>query len=43
MAQVRRTVGVYDKPQKPGFNVRLAVTAAVLAAASLGAAAVYYF
>ena len=42
MAVVRKTVGVYEKPQKR-FNVRLAVTAAVIAAASLGAAAVYYF
>lgn len=43
MAEVRRTVGVYDKPQKHGFNVRFAVAAALVAAASLGAAAVYLF
>lgn len=43
MAQLRRTVGVYEKPQKQRFDVRVAVAAAVVAAASLGAAAVYYF
>lgn len=43
MAEVRRTVGVYDKPRKQRFNVRLAVAAAVVAAASLGVAAVVYF
>ena len=42
MGEVRRTVGVYERPQNR-FNVRLALVAAAVAIAGLGAAAMVYF
>ena len=42
MAEVRRTVGVYDRPQKR-VGVRMALMAAAVAVAALGAAARAYF
>jgi|RhiMetdeSRZDD1v2_1073273.scaffolds.fasta_scaffold348008_3 hypothetical protein len=42
MAEVRRTVGVYDRPQKR-VGVRMALMAAAVAVAALGAAAMAYF
>lgn len=42
MAEVRRTVGVYDRPQKR-VGVRMALMAAAVAVAALAAAAMAYF
>lgn len=42
MANVRKTVGVYERPQKPG-GMRAAVIAAAVAVVGLGVAAVAYF
>ena len=42
MAEVRRTVGVYERPRKR-VSVRVALMAAAVAAGALGAAAVVYF
>ena len=40
--ELRRTVGVYDRPQKR-LGLRVALVAAAVAAAAIGAAAVVYF
>ena len=42
MAEVRRSVGVYERPKK-NVGLRVALVAAAVAAAALGAAAVVYF
>ena len=42
MAEVRRTVGVYDRPQKR-VGLRVALVAAAIAAAAIGATAAVYF
>lgn len=42
MAGVRKTVGVYDRPQKR-ISVRVALLSAAVALAALGTAAALYF
>lgn len=42
MAGVRKTVGVYDRPQKR-VGVRVALLGAAVAVAALGTAAALYF
>jgi hypothetical protein len=42
MAGVRKTVGVYDRPQKR-VGVRMALLGAAVAVAALGTAAALYF
>lgn len=42
MAEVRKTVGVYERPQKHA-GVRTALLAAAVALAALGTAAAMYF
>jgi hypothetical protein len=42
MAELRRTVGVYDRPQKR-IGLRVALVTAAVAIAALGAAAAAYF
>ena len=42
MPEVRRTVGVYERPQKR-VSLRMALLAAAVAIAAVGAAAVAYF
>ena len=42
MAGVRKTVGVYDRPQKR-VGVRMALLGAAIAVAALGTAAALYF
>jgi hypothetical protein len=42
MAGVRKTVGVYDRPQKR-VSVRMALLGAAVAVAALGTAAALYF
>jgi hypothetical protein len=42
MAEVRKTVGVYDRPQKR-VGVRMALLGAAVAVAALGTAAALYF
>jgi hypothetical protein len=42
MAGVRRTVGVYDRPQKR-VGLRMALVGAAVALAALGTAAAVYF
>jgi hypothetical protein len=42
MAQLRKTVGVYERPKKRAINPRVAVIAAIVAiAAASGAAAIF--
>ena len=42
MAEVRKTVGVYERPQK-NVGVRTALLAAAVALAALGTAVALYF
>lgn len=42
MAEVRKTVGVYDRPPKR-VSLRMALIAAAVAIAALGAGAMAYF
>jgi hypothetical protein len=42
MAGVRRTVGVYDKPEKRAISPRLAVIAIVVAIAAASGAAAFF-
>jgi hypothetical protein len=43
MAGVRKTVGVYPRPERRGINPRVAALAVILAiAAASGAAAMYF-
>jgi hypothetical protein len=42
MAQLRKTVGVYERPEKRTFSPRVVVIAAIVAIAALsGAAAIF--
>ena len=43
MAGVRKTVGVYERPQKRAISLRAAAVAAVLAVAAAGGAAALFF
>ena len=42
MAGVRKTVGVYERPQKR-VGLRMALLSAAVAVAALGTAAAFYF
>ena len=42
-AGVRKTVGVYERPQKSGITPRVAAIAIVLAVAAAGGAAALFF
>jgi hypothetical protein len=42
VAQVRKTVGVYDRPEKRGISTRVALAAIAVAVAATAGAALYF-